>query len=128
MSTPAPSREALVFAPHWPVGLDHQDAHRVVCDDKGRLGLCWLSVMVGPDGDAYAAMYQGCDDNGEPLDGTFAAGDYPADPMPGIRVRTYAGGGRNHRTHQALLWLARAIQLDNEENRNPHQPPQEVTR
>jgi len=104
-----------VFAPHWPEGLD-QKAHRVLCDDKGRLGLCWLSVMVGPDGDAYAMAYEGCDDNGEPLRGSFEKGEYPANPTPGIRVRTFPGGGRNMRTHQALLWLALAIKLDNEEN------------
>jgi hypothetical protein len=36
-------------------------------------------------------------------------------PFPCIRVRTLAGGGRNLRTRQALLWLADAIRRDSEQ-------------
>jgi hypothetical protein len=32
-----------------------------------------------------------------------------------VRCRTGIGGGRHSRTRQALLWLAMAIKLDNEE-------------
>ena len=31
------------------------------------------------------------------------------------RIRTFAGGGHNHRTRNALMILAEAIRLDNEE-------------
>jgi hypothetical protein len=94
--------EALVFAPSFPRGLDARKGYRVACDDTGRLGGSWLQVAISDDGDVWVSMQQWEDPSrGEPS------------PIPGIRCRTYFGGGQNSRTHQALLWLARAIQLDN---------------
>lgn len=101
---PCPSAEQ-VFAPNWPEGLEAGKFHRVPCDDKGAGGGCWLQVMVAPhDGDVYVSMQD-----------WERMPEGKPNPLPSLRSRTAFGGGRNHRTHQALLWLARAIQLDAEE-------------
>lgn len=100
-----PKAEAI-FQPHWPEGLASREFYKVPCDDKGARGGSWLQVMVAGDGDVHVSMQDWEDvPEGQPS------------PFPSIRVRTFAGGGRNSRTHQALLWLAEAIRLDNEENR-----------
>ena len=52
-----------------------------------------LTVCIGPDGDCWLT----------------AGGGQP------LRFRTYAGGGQSLRTRQALMVLAEAIRLDNEE-------------
>lgn len=93
-----------VFAPHWPPGLEPLKAYKVACDDKGRNGQTYMSVMVAGDGVVHVALQEWEDaPEGEPS------------AFPSIRVRTFAGGGRNSRTRQALLWLAEAIRLDAEE-------------
>jgi hypothetical protein len=93
-----------VFKPHWPEGLNQQDIFRVMCDDKGRNEGSWLSVLIANDGDVHVGMQDWEDiPKGEPS------------PSPSIRIRTWSGGGRHSRTHQALLWLALAIKLDNAE-------------
>jgi hypothetical protein len=98
--TPA-GGEDVVFEPMWPAGLNQKEFYQLPCDDKGRNGGSWLKVMVAGDGDVHLMMQDWEDvPNGEP------------DPIPTLRCRNYFGGGRNERTHQALLWLARAIQLD----------------
>lgn len=82
------------------------EVYHLPCDDKGRNGGSWLQVYVAPDSDVHVMMQDWEDmPNGMP------------EFLPSLRCRTYFGGGRNHRTHQALLWLAQAIRLDNEENR-----------
>ena len=93
------------FDPHWPEGLKTKTAYRVPCDDNGRDGQCWLQVMFGPDGDAHVSMQDWR---------RFPAGD--PSPCPSVRNRTFVGGGRNIRTHQALIWLAEAIRLDAEDH------------
>lgn len=93
-----------VFEPAWPPGLKHDEAHRLPCDDKGRNGGSWLQVMVANDGDVHLLMQ----DWEDPSEGI-------PNPIPGLRCRTFQGGGRHGRTHQALLWLAQAIRLDREE-------------
>lgn len=101
-----------VFAPHWPAGLVPGEPFRVYCDDDGQGERLWLSVFVQRDGDVVVGA-------------TDCREDEPYQSA-GIRVRTFAGGGRNLRTHQALLWLARAIQLDNADNpRLVGKPPAE---
>lgn len=101
----AEPRQELVFQPHWPEGLNRDGFHEFPCDDKGRNGKTWLRVMVAPDGDAHVAMQEWEDaPEGEPS------------TLPTARCRTGFGGGRHERTHQALLWLALAIQLDNEDH------------
>jgi len=98
--------ESVVFAPHWPEGVEPVTFYEFPCDDNGRKGGSWLRVMIAQDGDAHVSM---CDweDIGE-------EGTHPS-PFPSVRCRTGTGGGRHRRTRQALLWLAQAIRLDNEE-------------
>lgn len=93
----------------WPEGLKSETFYQVLCDDKGRDGGSWLQVFIAGDGDVHVQLQEWEDIKVE--------GSRP-DPFPTIRVRTHAGGGKNARTRLALLWLARAIQLDNEENGN----------
>lgn len=94
-------KESSVFKPHWPEGLQQGVAYELRCDDKGHAGGSWLRVAIAPDGDVHLLMQDWeTIPEGEP------------NPIPGLRVRTLFGGGRNLRTRQALLWLAQAIKLD----------------
>jgi hypothetical protein len=95
--------EPNVFKPQWPEGLDQGGIYEVLCDDKGRNGQTWLRVIIANDSDVHVSMQEWEDGYERPS------------PFPSIRVRTFAGGRRNHRTRQALLWLADAIRRDNEE-------------
>lgn len=97
--------EHKVFKPEWPEGLEQNETYRVLCDDKGRNGGSWLSLVVAVDGDVHVSMQ----------DWEEMPEEAPS-PFPSIRVRTHIGGGRNGRTRQALLWLAEAIRQDNEEH------------
>ncbi len=88
----------------WPECIEAGKDYEVRCDDKGRNGGSWLKVYVSPvDGDVYVSMQ----------DWEEIPEEAPS-PFPSIRVRTFAGGGRNARTRQALLNLAEAIKLDSE--------------
>jgi hypothetical protein len=87
----------------WPDGLEQNVHYEFPCDDKGRDGGCWLRVVVANDGDAHVSM-QEWEDIREP-------GTKP-NPIPSVRCRSFAGGGRFLRTRQALLMLANAIRLD----------------
>lgn len=98
--------EQLALQPHWPEGLETRKFYEFRCDDKGREGGCWIRVMIAEDGDVHVSMQEWEDIREE--------GSQP-DPFPSVRCRTGIGGGRHQRTRQALLWLARAIQLDNAE-------------
>jgi hypothetical protein len=97
-----------VFKPHWPEGLEPSTCYEIECDDDGQLLDATMRVMVSEDGDVWVNMSKKRDEEGNLLD-----------HMPGIRVRTLHGGGRNMRTRQALLWLALAIKLDTEGDREP---------
>ena len=97
-------REPKVFEPQWPEGLEQNVAYQVLCDDKGRNGRTWMKVFIANDSDVHAVMQEWEDGHEHPIS------------IPSIRVRTFAGGGQNHRTRQALLWLADAIRRDNEEH------------
>lgn len=98
--------EHQVFKPKWPVCLKAGEVYEFPCDDKGREGACWLRVTIAEDGDVHVWMQEWEDIKLE--------GSSPH-PLPSVRCRTYQGGGKHLRTHQALLWLAEAIRLDNEE-------------
>ena len=94
------------FRPAWPKGLEQGEVYQLACDDKGRNGASWAQVYVAPDCDVHLTMQDW--------------EDYPEgapSPMPSLRCRTHEGGGRNGRTHQALLWLAQAIRLDQDEQK-----------
>lgn len=95
-----------VFKPHWPEGLKPNTSYRFLCDDKGRDGGTWFQLFIADDGDVHL-MAQDWEDIKE-------EGSVPNN-HPSIRCRTLHGGGRHGRTRQALLWLAQAIRLDNEE-------------
>jgi hypothetical protein len=83
-----------IFAPRWPKDLA-PGMHSLPCDDEPGT---WLRIMVEPHtGDVW-------------IGASGAEGGAAS-----ARIRTLAGGGRNLRTHQALLWLALAMQLDRTE-------------
>lgn len=100
-------KEPEVFEAVWPAGLKARTAYRIPCDDKGRDGGSWIQVIVADDGDVHVSAQEWEDIK---KDGTKPS------PFPSVRIRTWSGGGRSRRTRQALLWLAKAIELDNEEN------------
>lgn len=95
-----------VFKAHWPEGLEHRKLYEFRCDDKGRGGNCWLRLIVAEDGDVHLSMMD-WEDPQHP--------DSKPSTLPTVRCRTLVGGGRHRRTRQALLWLAKAIELDNKE-------------
>lgn len=97
-------KESKVFQAQWPEGLEANQGYVFPCDDKGRNGQTWLRIVISEDGDAWLCMQEW---------ERFPEG-HP-DYMPTVRCRTGIGGGRHDRTHQALLWLAQAIRLDNED-------------
>lgn len=109
-ASPAPLHD-VVMRPHWPEGLESRKAYRFQCDD-----CCpsedqkQLSVVVSEDGDVWVSMFETNDIHRE---------QPYYNPNPSVRCRTGVGGGRHRRTRQALLWLAKAIQLDNEEHGEP---------
>lgn len=74
----------------------------VECDDCGG----GLHIGFGPDGDIHVRLDE--HPRGEEL-GHIGG--------PGFRCRTWIGGGRNRRVHEALVLLMLAIQEDNEENK-----------
>jgi hypothetical protein len=99
------AKEPAAFKSHWPEGVKESTFYRVPCDDKGAKGGAYLQVMIASDGDVHVSMQDWEDiPNGHP------------DPLPSVRISTIAGGGRNMRTRQALLWLADAIRRDAEEH------------
>jgi hypothetical protein len=109
-----PRENIAAFRPHWPAGLEQGESYRLHCDDNRH---AYLSVLVGPDGDVWLAMAEPRVDGvtGKPrVEDVPGVGRIPLlDSLPTVRNRTFHGGGRHLRTHQALLWLALAIKLDN---------------
>ncbi len=98
------NREPAAFQSNWPEGLSPEVAYQVLCDDKGCKAGSFLNVYIDQQGDVFLSMQDWENvPEGEPT------------PFPSIRIRTLAGGGRNRRTRQALLWLADAIRRDNED-------------
>lgn len=77
----------------WLDGIDPNEIYQISDDDaQGN-----LTVIFGNDGDAHIKT------NTDPV---YAS----------VRLRTFAGGGRNHRSRIAVMILALAIKLDNEEH------------
>lgn len=95
-----------LFEPHWPDGLETMVLYEFRCDDDSPDELSQLRVSISDDGDVWVGMSAIEDVRGE---------QPYSNPHPSVRCRTGIGGGRHRRTRQALLWLAKAIQLDNEE-------------
>ena len=95
-------------------GLEQRKSYEFRCDDDGRNGDAWIRVRVASDGDVHVTASKQLEKSsvdrvtGETLQPVYAI-------FPFVRCRTGIGGGRHKRTRQALLWLALAIKLDNEE-------------
>jgi hypothetical protein len=100
--------EPHAFRAAWPEGLEAMKSYGVECDDEGMRCDANMSVMVDEQGDVYVSMHAYHDE-----DRTVRN----LNPFPTIRIRTGIGGGRNRRTRQALLWLAKAMELDAESDR-----------
>ena len=91
------------FTPKWPEGLDRSAKHTIHCSEKTRgEQSASLSVIIIDNGDICLESIQR---------------DYQVDTFDRTEVwtRNALGGGVCPRTHQALLMLAKAIQLDNED-------------
>lgn len=83
---------AWLESPSWPEGLEARKAYTRRQDD----GDGSLRVVFGEDGDAWISTPGRA-------------------PLEGLRFRTLQGGGSSPRVRAALLLLAKAIELDNEE-------------
>jgi len=101
--------ESEVFRPHWPKGLEQSKLYEVKCDDNGIERDATLKLMVDNQGDVYVSMHSYRKYSPSEVKKQL-------DPLPAVRIRTACGGGRNRRTRQALLWLAKAIELDTKSN------------
>lgn len=85
----------------WLETLKTQTTYKRSSDDTdGELIGHNLFVNINPDGDAY--LFTDC-----------------PHPYNSLRFRTYCGGGRSLRVRNALLILAEAIRLDQEEKPDP---------
>ena len=83
-------------SPVWPENLVDREFYTRLHDDHDGTREGTLHVMFGCDGDAYISIHD-------------------APPFGALRFRTFSGGGKSLRTRAALLLLAEAIRLDNEE-------------
>jgi hypothetical protein len=80
----------------WPEGLQPRTIYERLHDDTDGEDEGHLRIVIGDDGDAWVSIPD-------------------VRPGEGLRFRTYQGGGCSLRTRAALLILAKAIELDNEE-------------
>ena len=94
----------------FPEGIELDKTYQLDCDDKGYSGANWLRVYISKDADVNLIMQDWEDIEEE--------GSVPS-LTPSLRCRNSLGGGRNNRTYSALLNLAQAIHLDNEDNNKP---------
>lgn len=93
---PVESRiKALLDEPFWPKTLKTEESYFRTHDDcDGDLGQ-GVSVTIDPQGDVWL--------------------NTTTPKMTSCRFRTFFGGGQSLRVRNALLLLAEAIRLDNEE-------------
>lgn len=104
----------MVFRAHWPEGLKQGELYQFNCDDDGRDGKAFFRVLIANDGDVHLCASKLAEPMAvDPVTGELLRAIY--EPFPSVRCRTGIGGGGHQRTRQALLWLALAIKLDNEE-------------
>jgi len=100
--------EQLLEGFPWPMGLSPEELYVRLHDDHDGTYHGILSVSFTPDGDAWVM---------------------PVNPEGGsLRFRGGFGGGRSLRVHNALVLLALAIKLDNEERPDhiPSRKPEEL--
>jgi hypothetical protein len=93
--------DQLLDTPFWPASLNASEAYHTKSDDNPRDEASHLSVVFSPDGDAWVEVQSFIDPDADIYTATH-------------RFRTYLGGGRRLHIRNALLFLARAIQLDRE--------------
>jgi len=94
--------DRLLDTPFWPDSLRAGEVYETKSDDNPHDEKSCVSVVFSQDGDAWVEVQSFIDPD---------ADIYTASH----RFRTYMGGGRRLRTRNALLFLARAIQLDAKE-------------
>lgn len=87
--------KALLETPFWIDGLESGVLYQTMDDDSPD-GQAYLQIYITPDGDVWANK----------LTDSI---------MKSIRKRTDIGGGRDHRTRTAMMILAYAMKLDEEE-------------
>ena len=83
--------------PTWIDEIESNTLYQIE-DDDSPSGEAFLQIVFSNDGDAWVHQIS---------DPTFKS----------IRKRTHQGGGRDVRTRYALMILAYAMKLDNEENK-----------
>jgi hypothetical protein len=89
--------------PFWPPSLQAMVNYQRLHDDHDGTYEGHLWVMFDQMGDGYLMVDQAC---------------------KSLRFRTFCGGGQSLRVRNALLMLAEAIRLDNEERPQTHPNPQ----
>ena len=89
----------LLEDPFWIDEIECHEVYQVHDDDSPDSEFQFLRICFSPDGDVWVNSLW------DP-------------PYKSIRKRTHQGGGRDLRTRLALMILAYAIKLDNEENGN----------
>ncbi len=101
--------DAVLDIPFWHPGVDPKKAYQRRSDDTDGQDM-GIGVMFGSDSDAHFQVWSYNLDRktGEPQ---YDDGHH--------RFRTHFGGGRSLRVRNALIMLARAIDLDNKERPDP---------
>lgn len=93
--------QAVVNAPYWPQGLEVNKSYTRLGDDTSGE----ITVIIASDADAWITVHSKTD---------------PEEFGLSHRFRTGFGGGESLRVRNALLALALAIKLDNEEHPQNH--------
>ncbi len=83
--------------PFWIPDLNTEESYRAVHDDTDGTNTGSITISFSPDGDIWV--------NAEP--------NHNGGPL---RFRTFFGGGKSPRVRNALMILALAIKLDNNQN------------
>jgi hypothetical protein len=100
----------ILEEPFWLHSLETRMTYRRLHDDHDGAYSGHIEVMFGPDGDAWVSVSS-------------------SKRNENLRFRMFSGGGKSLRVRNALLILAEAIRLDNEEHPideplpNPVPPP-----
>jgi len=91
-----PIVKKVLEEPFWPMTLETREVYSRLHDDHDGTFLGELNVTIGPDGDAWV----------------YITGERP---LTTLRFRSFSGGGQSLRVRNALLILAEAIRMDNED-------------
>ena len=87
-----PTVRAILEQPFWLQTLQTMHCYHRLHDDTDGKNTGAICVVIAPDGDIHAGV-----------------------DTPSLRFRTDGGGGASLRTRNALMILAEAIRLDNED-------------